>query len=281
MYKVLIPSINPEATYYLCNGNDGVATVKGSDITIHGHFVTDSKDTDFKIQCTYTDCGDIYSVQQVKKRNGNLLVQSDTKLVDLQLSWYNRASDEHVSSYVQDDLTLYRGVWICKDYEPKLITSVTDDELILPYNSYEYRAGKFYCDIDSGLFANEQVYSSAEDVRFYCSCHAVTDKSMAQHVRITDEQLAELDIRIKNLTDYCKEQGIALIYDNEDGVVRAYKDKDLPDGYEVCVDDHDNDDPQSMTVPWSGLRRVHGLDFTYLNYDWQVRLNYTEPKKDE
>ena len=281
MYKVFIPSINPEATYYLCNGNGGVATVKGSDITIHGHFVTDSKDTDFKIQCTYTDCGDIYSVQQVKKRNGNLLVQSDTKLVDLQLSWYNRASDEHVSAYVQDDLTLYRGVWICKDYEPKLITSVTDDELILPYNSYEYRAGTFHCDIESGLFANEQVYRSSEDVRFYCRCHAVTDKSMAQHVRITNDQLAELDIRIKNLTDYCEEQGIALIYDNDDGVVRAYKDKDLPEGYELCVDDHDNDDPQSMTVPWSALRRVRGLDFAYLNYDWQVRLNYTEPKKDE
>jgi len=277
MYKVLIPSIKPELTYYICNGYGGVATVKGSDIHIHGHFVTDGDKTDFKIQCTYTDCGETYSVQQVKKRNGNLLVQSDTELVNLELSWYNRTSDEHVSAYVTDDLAFNRGVWICKDYEPRCITSVIDNEIILPYNSYEYRAGTFHCDIDSGLFANDQVYSSAEDVRFYCRCHAVADKSMAQHVRLTNEQLAELNDRIKNLTDYCKEQGIALLYDNEDGCVRAYKNKDLPEGYEDCIDDHDNDDPHSMTVPWSGLRKVD-LDFTYVNYDWQVRLNHTEPK---
>lgn len=280
MYKVLIPSINPEATYYLCNGCGGVATVKGSDIHIHGHFVTEGKDTDFKIQCTHTDCGDIYSVQQVKKRNGNLLVQSDTKLVNLQLSWYNRTSDEHVSAYVTDSLEFNRGLWICKDYEPRCIANVTDDEIILPYNDYEYRAGTFHCDIDSGMFANDQLYSSAEDVMFYCRCHAVTDKSMAQHVRLTDEQLAEVNARIKSLTDYCNEQGIALVYDNDDDCVRAYKNKDLPEGYEDCIDDHDNDDPQSMTVPWSGLRKVD-LGFGYVNYDWQVRLNYTEPKKDE
>lgn len=278
MYNVLIPDIKPEGTYYLCNGYGGVATVKGSDIHIHGHFVTDGDKTDFKIQCTYTDCGDIYSVQQVKKRNGNLLVQSDTELVNLELSWYNRASDERVSAYVTDNLVFNRGVWICKDYTPTCITSVTDDEIILPYNSYEYRAGTFHCDIDSGLLANEQVYSSAEDVRFYCRCYAVADKSMAQHVRLTDEQLAELNDRIKNLTDYCKEQGIALLYDNEYICVRAYKNKDLPEGYEDCIDDCDNDDPHSMTVPWSGLRKVD-FDFGYVNCDWQVRLNYTEPKE--
>lgn len=281
MYKVLIPDIKPELTYYLCNGYGGVATVKGSDIHIHGLFVTDGDRTDFKIQCTYTDCGEIYSVQQVKKKNGTLLVQSDTCLRDLQLSWYNRASDEHVAAYVKEDLTLAGcGVWICKDYTPKCISNVTDDELILPYNSYEYRNGTFHCDIDSGLFANDQVYRYAEDVRFYCRCHAVTDKSMAQHVRLTNEQLAELNARIKNFTDYCNEQGIKLVYDNDDVVIRAYKAKDLPEGYEDCIDDCDNDNPQSMTVPWSGLRRVD-LDLTYVNPDWQVRLNYTEPKKDK
>ena len=280
MYKVLIPDIKPEATYYLCNNYGGVATVKGSDIHIHGHFVTEGNDTDFKIQCTYTDCGDIYSVRQVKKKSGNLLVQSDTRIVDLQLSWYNRASDEQVSAYVTDNLEFDRGVWICKDYEPKCITNVTDDELILPYNSYEYRYGKFYCDIDSGLFANEQVYSSSEDVRFYCRCHAVADKSMAQHVRLTNEQLAELNARVKTLTDYCKEQGISLVYDSDDGVIRAYKAKDLPEGYDACIDDQDNDSLHSMTVPWSGLRKVD-LDLGYVNNDWMVQLNYTEPEKNK
>lgn len=281
MYKVLIPRINPEATYYLCNDYGGVATVKGSDIHIHGHFVTDGDKTDFKIQCTYTDCDDIYIREQVKVKNGSLLVQADCMAVELRLSWYNRASDERVTAYVNDDFTLgHCGVWICKDYEPHLITKATDDALILPYNSYVYEYGEFRCDIDSGLFANEQVYRSSEDVRFYCRCHAVADKSMAQHVRLTDEQLAELNARIKNFTDYCNEQGIALVYDDDDGVVRAYKTKDLPEGYEACVDDCDNDNPQSMTVPWSGLRRVD-LDFTYVTPDWQVRLNYTEPKKED
>jgi len=279
MYKVLIPNINPELTYYLCNGCGGVATVKGSDIHIHGHFVTDGDKTDFKVQCT-TDYGEIYSVQQVKRRIGKLLVQSDRKPVDLELSWHNRTSDEHVSAYVTDNLEFNRGVWICKDYEPRYITNVTDDEIILPYNSYEYRAGTFHCDIDSGLFANDQVYRSAEDVRFYCWCHAVTDKSMAQHVRLTNEQLAELNTRIKNLTDYCKEQGIALVYDDDDSSVRAYKNKDLPEGYEDHIEECDNNDPHSMTVPWSGLRKVD-LDFDYVNHDLQVRLDYTEPKKEE
>lgn len=280
MCKVHIPIIKPEATYYLCGDYGRIATVKGSDIHIHGHFVTDSKGTYFKIHCTYTDCGDIYSVQQVKKRNGNLLVQCDTSLVELRLSWYNRASDEHVSAYVTDDLKFNEGVWICKDYEPRLITNVTDDEIILPYNSYEYRGNTFHCDIDSGLFANDQVYSSSEDVRFYCRCHAVTDKSMAQRVRLTNKQLTELNARIKNLTDYCEEQGIALVYDNNHSCVCAYKNKYLPEGYEDCICDYDNDNPHSMTVPWSGLRKVD-IDFGYVDYDWRVRLNYTEPKKDE
>lgn len=276
MYTVLIPNINPEGTYYLCNGYGGVATVKGSDITIHGHFVTDGDKTDFKIRCTYTDCDNTYSVRQVKKRNGNLLVQSDTNLIDLKLSWYNRTSDEHVSACVTSDLEFDRGVWICKDYEPWRIASVTDDEIILPYNSYEYRDGTFYCDIDSGPFAEDQVYSSAEDIRFYCRCHAVTDKSMAQHVRLTDEQLAEVNDRIKNLTDYCKEQGIVLVYDNE-SCIRAYKNKDLPEGYADCIDDCDNGNPQSMTIPWSGLRMVD-LNFGFVEPDWPVRLNYCKPE---
>lgn len=280
MYKVLIPKINPETTYYLCNGYGGVATVKGSDIHIHGHFVTDGDKTDFKIQCTYTDCGEIYAMEQVKVKNGGLLVQVDLRSVDLRLSWYNRVSDEYVNSYVQEDFTLGNyGVWILKDYEPKLITKATDDALILPYNSYEFSYDTFRCDIDSGLLANEQVYRTSEEVRFYCRCHAVTDKSMAQRVRITDEQLAELNARIKNFTDYCNEQGIKLVYDNDDSVIRAYKAKDLPEGYEDVIDECDNDNPQSMTVPWSGLRRVD-LDFAYVTPDWQVRLNYTEPKKE-
>lgn len=281
MYKVLIPRINPNSTYYLCNGFGGVATVAGSDIEIHGHFVTDGDKTDFKVQCTYNGCGEIYSVQQVKKKNGTLLVQADTSIVDLKLSWYNRASDERVTAYVQEDFTLgYSGVWTCKDYEPHLITKATDDALILWYNDYEYEYEEFRCQIDSGLFANDQVYRSSEDVRFYCRCRAVADRSMAQQVRLTDEQLAELNARIKNFTDYCNEQGIALVYDNDDEVVRAYKTKDLPEGYDACIDDHDNDNQHSMTVPWSGLRRVD-LNFTYVNPDWMVRLNYTEPKKED
>lgn len=281
MYRVLIPEINPETTYYLCNGYGGVATVKGSDIHIHGHFVTDGDHTEFKVQCTYTDCNDIYTMEQVKVKNGTLLVQVDRRPVDLRLSWYNRVSDEHVTAYVKDDFTLGNcGVWVLKDYEPKLVTKVTDDSLILPYNSYEFSCGEFRCDVDSGILANEQVYRSSEDVRFYCRCHAVADKSMAQHVRLTNEQLAEVNARVKNLMDYCNEQGISLVYDNDDGTVRAYKAKDLPEGYEDCVDECENGNPQSMTVPWSGLRRVD-LDFTYVTPDWQVRLNYTEPKKDK
>ena len=103
---------------------------------------------------------------------------------------------------------------------------------------------------------------------------------MAQRVRLTNEQLAELNARIKNLVDYCNEQGITLAYDNDDGVVRAYKAKDLPEGYEAYVDDHDDDNPQSMTVPWSGMRKVN-LDLTYVSPDWLVRLKYTEPKKED
>lgn len=283
MYSVLTPNINPEGTYYLCNGYGGVATVKGSDIQIHGHFVTDGDKTDFQIHCTYKDCGAIYSVTEVKVKHGNLLTQAPVITRALWLSWHNHVTNEDVSVPVNEDLSLgHGGVYICKDYEPKLIRSATDESLILPYNDYTYCAldGRFRCELDSGLYANNQVYRYSEDVKFYCRCHAVSDKSMAQHVRITDEQLAEVNARVKNLMDYCNAQGIALIYDNDDGVVRAYKSTDLPEGYEAYINDCTNGDAQSMTVPWSGLRRVN-LEVGYVNSDWSVQLDYTEPKKED
>lgn len=283
MYTVLIPDIHPEGTYYLCNEYGGVATVKGSDIQIHGHFVTDGgKFQDFKIHCTYKDCDDIYPVKEVKVKQGALLTQAPTRWQNLWLSWHNHATGENVSAPVDDDLTIANGgVWVCDGYEPKRIDSVTDEALILPYNSYVYSiGGRFQCELDSGLHANDQVYRFKEDVRFYCRCHAVSDKSMAQHVRLTDEQLAVIKSRVKNLMDYCDEQGIALVYDNEDGAVRAYKSKDLPEGYEAYIDDHQNGNPQSMTVPVSGLRSI-GLGLGYVSCDWEVQLDYTDPKEDK
>lgn len=276
---VIIPDLNPEGTYYLCNVYGEVATLKGNDISIRGYFVTENGKTEFKIYCTHE--GKIYPIEKVKVKNGCLLVQAPTMCHDLRLSWYNSAIKEHVTTYVMDDLSLAcRGVWVCKDYEPKHITKATEDELILPYNDYTYDCGIFYCNINSLPNPNNQVYSSGEEVQFYCRCSAVSDKSMAQHVRLTDEQLDEINARIKNLTDYCKWQGIALVYDNDDGILRAYKFKDLPEGYYVDIDARTNNNPQSMTVPWSGLRRID-IEFGYVNSDWMVHLNYTEHKKEE
>lgn len=279
MYQVIIPDINPEGTYYLCNGYGGVATVKGSDIQIHGHFAGE----DFQIHCTYKDCDDIYPIKEVKVKQGALLTQAPVKSRALLLSWHNHVTNEDVATPVDDDFSLsHGGVFVCKDYEPKCITIATDDELILPYNSYVYCAldGMFRCELDSGLHPNDQVYCYSEDVKFYCRCHAVSDKSMAQHVRLTDEQLDAVNTRVKSLMDYCNEQGIALVYDNDDGVVRAYKSNDLPEGYEAYINDRTNGDAQSMTVPWSGLRRI-SLELGYVSLDWMVHLDYTEPKKED
>ena len=274
---VNIPDLNPEGTYYLCNGYGGVATVKGSDIKIHGHFVTDGDKTDFKVHCTY-DYGAIYPVDEVKVKHGTLLTQVPLRPVAVMLSWFNRASGENVSVYVYEDLTLYGGgVWVCKDYEAKCIGKATDDELIVPYNDYTYDLGEFRCEIDSGMFANDQVYRTSDDVRFYCRCHAVSDKSMAQHVRLTDEQLTEVNTRVKSLMKYCNEQGITLVYDNDDGVIRAYKHTDLPEGYETRIDDSYDGDPQSMNVPWSGLRKLDLL-LDHVNGDWHVRLDYYQQR---
>lgn len=281
MYTVLIPDIKPEGTYYLCNGYGGVATVKGSDIQIHGHFVGD----DFQIHCTYRDCDNIYPIKEVKVKHGTLLTRAPVISRALWLSWHNHATNEDVSAPVDDDLSLlHGGVFVCKDYEPKCITSATDDELILPYNSYVYCAldGRFRCELDSGLHANDQVYKHSEDVKFYCRCHAVSDKSMAQHVRLTDEQLSEVNARVKNLMDYCNEQGIALGYDYDYGRVVAYKSNDLPEGYEAYINDCTNGDAQSMTVPQSGLRRLD-LSLGYISCDqgWCVQLDYNEQKEGE
>lgn len=277
--NVNIPDLNPEGTYYLCNGHGGVNTRSGRDIKIHGHFVTDGDKTEFKVHCT-DDCWNIYPVEEVKVKHGTLLAQVPLKCVALSLSWYNHASDENVSVLVNEDLTLQRGVWVCKDYEPKFIRMATDEALILPYNDYLYDCGTFRCEIDSGVFANDQVYHTKDDVRFYCRCHAVSDKSMADHVRLTDEQLAQVNTRVKALMDYCSSQGIALVYDNDYEVIRAYKSENLPKGYEAHLNDCGNDDPQSMTVPQSGLRKIE-LALGGVNFEWGIHLDYHEPKEDK
>ena len=281
--KVLIPSIEKSKTYYLRDTKrDSIKKVTGEDIKIKLKFLgTDG--SGIYSHRIYCESDGEYEVADVCEEDGNLLKPVGRESKYCILRWYNRVTHKWVRREVREDYHFNYNLYYCKDYRVTPCGSLMNSD-IDSYNEYEWNWDDyaFNCCIDSGIIPNDNLYHSEDEVRFYCRCPSVSMYSLASQFCVSDGDVQAIQTKVQDLLDYLDSRGIAMVYDEEDGDICFYnKSEHLPKGYSINNDDSTNGHPKSVCVPNSALFKVKGLNMSYVNGDWSLNLNYTEPKKEE
>lgn len=276
-YTVLLPVLDAAQTYHLTNGYGGVATVLGADITIKGKINRTPDKTNFELWVEAEGVGDIYKVDDIHVKCGNLLQPVGLAPSSLSLG-FKTCHRSEITVYINQDFSICGSLWVCrKDYTPDRITSIEDSRLE-PWCVYELYNGTFWSTTAASEPPEHDVYDSESEVKFYCRCSEVSDKSMADIVVVSDEELDNINHMLTQLKQYMTDHHIIMVFDDCDGVTRVYHDNGLPDGYTTTVDDRDNGHDWSMQVPVSALRSTKGILHDRITDCWTVQLNYKTPE---
>jgi hypothetical protein len=149
----------------------------------------------------------------------------------------------------------------------------------MPLLKYKYYNGTFWSTV---VQSENDVYDSESEVKFYCKCGAVSHKSMADIMVVSDEELDSINHMLTQLKQYMTDHHITMVYDDCNGLTRVYRDNGLPDGYTTTIEDEHNGHPYSMQVPVSALRATKEILKDRITDCWTIQLNYKnpEPKKD-
>lgn len=281
--KLLIPKIEKSKTYYLRDTKrDFIKKVTGEDITIKLKFIgTDG--SDIHSHRIYCESDGEYEVSNVCEEDGRLLKPVELESYYCVLRWYNRVTHEWVRREVSDDYHFNYNLYCCKNYQVTPCGSLMNDDMD-EYNEYEWSWEwmAFNCCIDSGIIPNDNLYQSENDVRFYCRCPIVSSLSLASYFCVSDADAQVIQTKVQDLLDYLDSRGIAMVYDEDDGGICFHnKVEHLPGGYSLTNDGSTNGHPKSVRAPRSALLKVKGFSMSYVNCDWGLNLNYTEPKKEE
>jgi hypothetical protein len=281
--KLLIPKIEKSKTYYLRDTKrDFIKRVTGEDITIKLKFLgTDG--SGIYSHRIYCEVDGEYELSDVCEEDGTLLKPVERESAYCVLRWYNRVTHEWIHRQVRDDYHFNYNLYYCKNYQVTSCGSLMNDDMA-EYNEYEWswKSMDFNCCIDSGIMPNDNLYQSESDVRFYCRCPSVSSLSLASHFCVNDGDAQVIQTKVQDLLDYLDSRGITMVYDEEEGDICFYnKSEHLPKGYTIDNDDSTNGHPKSVRAPKSALLKVKGFSMSYVNCDWGLNLNYTEPKKEE
>ena len=282
-YNIKLPALDADTEYYLANGYGGVATVRGVDINIMGKIDRTPDKVCFESWVIINGIDWVYKVEDIHVKFGNLLQPIALKQLPLRLGFKTRHGTD-ITFTVLDDLSIKGNLWVCKkDYTPHRIKSIKDNEMY-PYTIYKLSNNTFWSTTSIAEFPEDDVYTRESEVEFYCKCGKVSDKSMADIMRVSDEELDDINGMLAQLKQYMTDHNIVMVYDDYDNITRVYRNSGLPDGYEVIIDDDDDENrhPWSMEVPTSALRMTKDILFDRINDRWTVQLNYKkpEPKKE-
>lgn len=283
--KLLIPSIEKSKTYYLRDTKrDFIKKVTGEDITIKLKFLgTDGSGIySHRIYCELDGEGEC-EVSDVCEEDGNLLKPVERESMYCILRWYNRVTHEWVHREVMEGYHFNYNLYYCKNYQVTPCGSLMNDDMD-EYNEYEWswELMAFNCCIDSGLIPNDNLYECESDVRFYCRCPSVSMCSLASQFCVSDGDAQVIQTKVQDLLDYLDSRGIGMVYNEDEGDICFHnKVEHLPEGYDLDNNDCTNGHPKSVRVPMTALFKVKGFSMNYVNCDWSLNLNYTEPKKEE
>jgi len=281
-YSIKLPALDANTEYYLTNGHGGVATVRGVDINIMGKIDRTPDKVCFESWVIVNGIDWVYKVEDIHVKLGNLLQPIALMQQPLRLGFKTRHCTD-ITFTVRDDMSINGNLWVCKkDYTPHRIESIKDNEMY-PYTIYKLSDNTFWSTTSIAEFPEDDVYTRESEVKFYCRCGNVSDKSMADIMRVSDEELDDINGMLSQLKQYMEEHNIVMVYDDYAGVTRVYRNTGLPEGYEAIIDDGDNGHPWSMEVPTSALRMTKNILSDKINDCWTVQLNYEkpEPKNEE
>jgi hypothetical protein len=225
----------------------------------------------------------VYKVEDIHVKLGNLLQPIALTQRPLRLGFKPRHG-AYITVTVLEDMSIEGNLWVCKkDYTPHRIESIKDSDMY-PYTIYKLSEDTFWSTTSTAKFPEDDVYTRESEVKFYCRCHSVSDKSMADIMRVSDEELDDINGMLAQLKQYTTDHNIVMVYDELDNTTRVYRNTGLPVGYEAIIGDCNNGHPWSMEVPMSALRMTKNILFDRINEDdcWTVQLNYKnpEPKKE-
>ena len=280
-YNIKLPALDADTEYYLTNGHGGVATVRGVDINIMGKIDRTPDKVCFESWVIIHGVDWVYKVEDIHVKLGNLLQPIALMQRPLRLGFKTRHGTD-ITFTVLDDMSVNGDLWVCKkDYTPHRIESIKDSEMH-PYTIYKLSNNTFWSTTTVD-FPEDDVYTRESEVKFYCRCGKVSDKSMADIMRVSDEELDNINGMLAQLKQYMTDHNIVMVYDDCYGVIRVYHNSGLPEGYEAIINEGDNGHPWSMEVPTSALRMTKDILFDKIKDWYTVRLNYKkpEPKKEE
>lgn len=280
-YNVKLPVLEANTEYYLTNGYGGVATVRGVDINIMGKIDRTPDKVCFESWVIVYGVDWVYKVEDIHVKLGNLLQPVALMQRPLRLGFKTRHGTD-ISFTVVDDMSIDGNLWVCKkDYTPYRIDSIKDSEMY-PHTIYKLSGSTFWSTTSTAEFPEDDVYTRESEVKFYCKCGNVSDKSMADIMCVSDEELDDINGMLSQLKQYMEDHNIVMVYDDCDNETRVYRNTGLPEGYAAIIDDGNNGHPWSMEVPTSALRMTKDILSDRINDCWTVQLNYKkpEPKKE-
>lgn len=277
-YNIELPILNADTEYYLPAGYGGVATVKGADISIMGKVTTTPDKTYFEVWVKVHGEDREYSLEDIHVKYGNLLQPVALMQQPLMLGFKTLHGSNIVWSIVYDDLSVHGNLWVCgNDYTPHRIESLKDSALD-PWCVYKLDVETFVSTKEEPESPEKDMYRSESEVRFYCKCGAVSDKSMADIMCVSDEELDNINAILTKLKEYMTAHNIVMVYDDSDNKTRVYRNCGLPDGYSIELEDSTNGHPWSMEVPNAALRPTEEMLYDRITDCWTLQLNYKKPE---
>lgn len=277
--NAIFPELREGESYFLRNADGAFDKVEFKDLKFHGCF---KEDMTFPITVVYDGC--IYDISDVCRQVGTCVepVPTITHLVCFQIIG-SHGCMSFFSVFKEGD----SGVWelnnhlyTCDGGELKehryLDTLKCNGESICGLNFFTNSAHEY-----DAFVARFDAYPDEEVARFWNKCPAVASESLSDLVVVTDSEMTVIETKLRDLKDWADARGISFYYDTEDRQLHFVRDKNLPKGYKVIIDDCHNDNIKSMMLPHSGYRGTNILNIADTNCDYRVVFDYNEPEREK
>lgn len=282
--KISIPKISftDDAKFYVNYGVDGFKEVKGSDLQIVAkhHLEIGSKDgknVRFHVYVRHNNID--FEVEDICERCcQSVKAVGVEKVVDMSILFRNGKYGGYFTRYIDSGeegngwFSYSSDVWTNEKGELKQRSNFD----ILGEYVYNPSCQRFEKDVDD-------IFDNQCDAMFFTKCKSVGDRSLADAMMPTDDDVSAIAAKMAELKALLDERRLKMIYDYDSGYMNLVKDgSELPEGYKMTIEDFCNDHEWSMKLPNEAYKELKDFGcVSEVNCDWCIRLNYEEPKKSD